>query len=108
MTRGSDVPRATAMAELPTGTVTFLFTDVEHGGAASWPRSQVPTQWLMRQRARQAGERRGPGTRLWELHPVAARSPSRPPQRMARKRLSRQRMVPMRGQEDRTKQQARR
>jgi hypothetical protein len=48
------------MSNLPTGTVTFLFTDIEGGGAASWPRS---------------GQRRGPGpgTRLWEQHPDAMR-----------------------------------
>jgi hypothetical protein len=42
----------------PTGTVTFLFTDIEDGGAAFWPRS---------------GQRRGPGpgTRLREQHPEA-------------------------------------
>jgi class 3 adenylate cyclase len=55
------------MTELPTGTMTFLFTDIEGGGGgaqrgagprAFWPRS---------------GQRRGPapGTRLWEQHPEA-------------------------------------
>jgi hypothetical protein len=45
---------------LPTGTVTFLLTDIEDGGAALWPRS---------------GQRRGPGpgTRRWEQQPPAIR-----------------------------------
>jgi hypothetical protein len=47
-----------ATTALPTGTVTFLFTDIEDGGAALWPRS---------------GQRRGPGpgTRLLEQQPEA-------------------------------------
>jgi hypothetical protein len=51
-----------AMANPPTGTVTFLFTQIEDGGAGLWPRSDqgVPTKWALGP---------GPGARLWEQRP---------------------------------------